>query len=64
MPKFDIDVQLTGQDGNAFMVLGLVQRAMRRGGCSAEDIKSFTDEATSDNYDHLLQTAMKYVNVS
>lgn len=65
MPKFpNIEVQLTGQDGNAFMILGLVQKAMRQGGCSAEDIKTYHDDATSGDYDHLLRTTMQTVEVS
>ena len=33
MPKFpEIDVQLTGEDGNAFAVLGKVSKALRRAG--------------------------------
>jgi hypothetical protein len=58
-----IKVRLTGQDGNAFMVLGLVRRAMKKAGLSQEEIKAFMDEATSGNYDHLLQTAMQWVDV-
>jgi hypothetical protein len=30
----DIRVQLTGEDGNAFMIIGLVQRALRDAGAS------------------------------
>lgn len=59
----EIEVQLTGQDGNAFMVLALVQKALRRGGVSAEEISQFHDEATSGDYNHLLRTAMSWVSV-
>lgn len=65
MPKFpNITVQLTGQDGNAFAILGAVQRAMRQGGCSADEVTSFMDEATAGDYDHLLRTTMQTVEVS
>ena len=64
-PKYpQVKVQLTGQDGNAFMVMGLVSKGMRRAGCTSEQIKEFTNEARSGDYDHLLQTAMKFVEVS
>lgn len=63
MPLFDIDVQLTGEDGNAFNILGRVQRGIRKAGGTPEDEQAFWDEATSDDYDKVLQTAMKYVNV-
>jgi len=59
----EIEVQLVGQDGNAFMILGLVQKALRRAGVSQEEISEFHAEATSGDYYHLLQTAMKWVTV-
>lgn len=60
----EVKVRLTGQDGNAFMILGLVQRALRRAGVSQDEINEFLAEATSGDYDHLLQTAMNTVEVS
>ena len=62
--KFDIDVELTGVNGNAFVIIGTVARALRKGGATPEQIKEFQSEATSGDYDHLLQTCMKWVNVS
>ena len=59
----EIEVDLVGQDGNAFVVLGTVSRAMRRAGVSSEEINSFYDEATSGDYDHLLSTCMEWVTV-
>ena len=64
MPKYDIDVQLTGNDGNAFAIMGTVQKALKREGVSSEEIKEYTNESMFGDYDHLLQTAMKWVNVS
>jgi hypothetical protein len=62
-PKFpDVTVQLTGSDGNAFAILGAVQKALRRAG-HGEAAAEFWAEATSGDYDHLLQTAMRYVEV-
>ncbi len=60
---YDVTVQLSGTDGNAFAILGKVQAALRRAGASQDAIRGFLDEAKSGDYDHLLQTAMKYVNV-
>lgn len=60
-PKYpDIHVQLAGRDGNAFVILGLCQRAARAAGLSQEEIEAFREEATSGDYDHLLQTAMRW----
>lgn len=64
MPKFEnIDVQLIGMDGNAFSVLGRVLDAMKKAGLSQADIDAFVKEATSNNYDNLLMTVAKWVNV-
>jgi len=60
----EIEVELSGKDGNAFGVLAEVRKALRRGGVSAEQIEEFESEATSGDYDHLLQTAMAWVVVS
>jgi len=58
----DVTVKLTGTDGNAFLTLGLVSKALKAKG-HTEGEKTFMEEATSGDYDHLLQTCMKYVNV-
>lgn len=59
----EIVVQLSGEDGNAFMILGRVKSAMRRGGVSNEDQNAFLKEAMSSDYDNLLQTCMKWVEI-
>ena len=58
----DIKVKLTDTDGNTFALLGKVRQAMVKAGFSAE-AKEFMDEATKGDYDHLLQTCCKYVDV-
>lgn len=64
-PKYpNVKVQLTGGDGNAFAVIGAVTKAMRRAGCSNEQIEEFRADAMSGDYNHLLATAMRYVDVS
>jgi hypothetical protein len=60
----EIEVQISGEDGNAFFIIGRVRRAMKRGGVSQEEIEAFTREATAGNYDHLLQTCMRWVDVA
>lgn len=61
-PKTSIRVKLVGEDGNAFAILARVRSALRRGG-RADLVESFTKEATSGNYTHLLATVMEYVEV-
>ena len=64
MPKYpDITVELVGQNGNAFNILGICLRAMRWAGLSKEEQDAFQAEATSGNYDHLLATCMEWFNV-
>ena len=59
-----VRVKLVGADGNAFAILGRVTGAMRKAGCTLEEIKAFQAEATSGDYDHLLQTVMQTVETS
>jgi len=56
----DVEVQLTGEDGNAFAILGAVSKALRRAG-HRDAVDEFLDEAQSGDYNNLLQTAMRYV---
>lgn len=60
----EIEVQLTGEDGNAFAIIGKVCHALRRAHVPAEEVSEFTADATSGDYDHVLQTCMKWVEVS
>jgi hypothetical protein len=53
-------VQLTGQDGNAFFILGRCQGAARKAGVPSDQIKAFMDEASAGDYDHLLATCMRW----
>lgn len=59
----EIEVQLTGTDGNAFAVMGAVQRAMRKHPEAKNDVAEFQKEAMSGDYNHLLMTCMQYVTV-
>lgn len=56
----DVHVQLTGKNGNAFNILGLCQRAARQAQVPADQIREFMDEASSGDYDHLLQTCQRW----
>jgi hypothetical protein len=58
-----VHVTLSGNDGNAFAVIGMTRKAMKDAGCSSPHIEKFVKEATSGDYDHLLQTVMRYCEV-
>ena len=56
-----IVVELVGTDGNAFSIIGKVTRALLRAGVTSEEVDKFHAEATSGDYDHVLVTAMRWV---
>jgi hypothetical protein len=62
MPKTDVVVNLSGNNGNAFSIIGQVTKALKRADHS-DLVDEFQKEAMSGDYDHLLQTAMEYVVV-
>lgn len=64
-PKFpNVFVQLTGEDGNAVLILGKVRRALKEDpDAGPEAADEFFAEATSGDYDHLLATCMRWVDV-
>lgn len=64
-PKYpNIEVQLTGEDGNAFAVIGAVMKALKRNKVPKDEQDKFMNEAMSGDYNHVLQTCMKYVEVA
>ena len=60
----DVKVKLVGNDGNAFAIMGAVQKALRKAGVPQSELDEYFKESTSGDYDHLLQTAMRWVSVS
>lgn len=59
----EIVVELVGHDGNAFAVMGKVQKALRKADVPEEEVKEYLDEAMAGDYNHLLQTTMAWVTV-
>ncbi len=53
--------RLTGEDGNAFAVIGRVIKALRKAG-QGHLVSEFQVKATSGNYDHLLAVCLEYVD--
>ena len=62
-PDIRPKVKLIGEDGNAFNILGKVQKALKDAGASKEYIEEYVKEASAGDYNHLLSTTMKYVDV-
>lgn len=64
-PKYpEIEVQLSGEDGNAFFIIGKVAKAMKRAGVSRDEIDAFESDAMSGDYDNLLRVTMATVCVA
>ncbi len=61
-PLTDAVVELTGKDGNAFLILGLVRRAILNSN-RPELVEEFMREATASDYEHLLSVCMRYVDI-
>lgn len=53
---------LVGVDGNAFSVMGFVTKAMKREGCSKEEIEKYRKEAMSSDYNNLLAVSVDMVD--
>ena len=62
-PIYNIEVKLTGRDGNAFSIMAQVNKALRQHGVSQEKRDDFLAEAMSGDYNGVLRTCMKWVNV-
>lgn len=58
-----VEVQLTGEDGNAFAIIGAVTRALKNAGLGDEAAAYRDDVMESDSYDALLRHTMLTVTV-
>ena len=56
-------VRLVGTNGNAYAVLGRALRALRVAGWTKPERDAFAAEATNGDYDQLLRTIMKHLDV-
>ena len=55
-----VKVALIGEDGNAFSILGRVNKALKQSG-QPEAAAEYMEKATAGDYDHLLQVTLEYV---
>lgn len=56
-------LELSEQDGNAFLIMGKAVKVARKAGWSQEKIDEYMEKAQSGDYDHLLQVTMEYFDV-
>lgn len=59
----DVEVQLTGGDGNVFGIIGSVSRELKRAGHRDAATEFVNTAMSSGSYDEVLQLCMKYVDV-
>lgn len=63
MALTEAKVKLVGEDGNAFNLMAIVIRALKKVG-RKDLVDSFKKEAMAGDYNQLLVTCMDYVEVS
>jgi hypothetical protein len=63
MPKYEVEVQLSGNDGNAYAIMGAVQKALKQAGASSAEVQTYLAESMAGDYDNLLRVAMSWVEV-
>ena len=54
------ELQIGGEDGNAYMIIGRASKAWRRAGLPAEAWAEIEREMVSGDYDNLISTVMKH----
>lgn len=63
MALFNVTVQLSGNDGNAFAIMGSVRNALKKAGATKEQLDQYTMDSMSGDYQNLLRVASRYVNI-
>lgn len=63
MALFNITVKLSGNDGNAFAIMGSVRNALKKAGATKEQLDQYTMDSMSGDYQNLLRVASRYVNI-
>lgn len=63
MIKKKPELKLSGEDGNAFFIIGKAVKTLKKANFSPEKIEDFQREATSGDYDNVLATCMKWFDV-
>lgn len=60
VPRKKVKMSLVGIDGNAYAILGAFQKNARSQGWTKTEIEIVIKKAIEKDYDHLLQTIIKY----
>ena len=57
-----LSVDVSGEQGNCFFIMGIVRRELLKAGQPKEIIDKYFDEATSSDYDNLLEVSRQYLS--
>ena len=57
-----LEVNVKGEEGNCFFIMGMVKRALLKAGQPRQVIDKYFDEAKSADYDNLLEVSEQYLN--
>ena len=60
-PTIEVGINLTGPDGNAFVIIGRVRKALKLAGIPSSEVEEFTTEATAGDYEDLLRVCSMWV---
>jgi len=56
-------IDITGPQGNAFAVMGIVQEELKAMKMDEDEMRVIMADMKSGNYEHLLDVAEKYVTI-
>ena len=57
------ELKLIGEDGNVFVIIGKAVRVAKKVGWTEDEIKKFTAEMTSGDYNNALRVVQKHFDV-
>lgn len=60
MPKYKSDLPLVGTDGNAYGVMGVIDKGLRKAGAPSAYREGVIADMMSSDYDHLLRVAVEH----
>jgi len=63
-PEIKPNVKLIDTNGNAFVIIGRVRKALLKAGAYKEYVDKYLKEAMFGDYDNLLCVTMEYVHVT
>jgi hypothetical protein len=61
-PDIIITMDLEGQDGNAFVIMGAVSKRLKMAGATKEEISQYTMDSMSADYENLIAVQSKWVS--